>query len=184
MTIAAVSPRRVNHPKAQSSEELLRQNGLLRAPVDLDALAKRLGIDVTLDALDDDISGFLIVKNAKAGICINALHHPNRQRFTFAHELAHFVIHHSTKEEQDDFYIDKSLLYLRGKQRGRSESPMEREADQYAASLLMPESLIRSWIQENNFNPSEEIDLYRLTMAFRVSEQAMQIRLSDLRIIK
>lgn len=167
---------------AVAAEHLLEELDMLSAPVDLTAITRKLGVPVSFDVLDDEISGFFVVRDGRPGICVNARHHPNRQRFTLAHEIAHYRLHH-TKKAKDNLYLDKSLVYLRGHARSGKQDAKERDADQFAAALLMPSRLVTDYIERHSLDPSEEIDLYRLTMAFRVSEQAMTIRLNELGIL-
>ena len=39
------------------------------------------------------MSAVLVQKAKTATIGVNALHHPNRQRFSVAHELGHYLMH-------------------------------------------------------------------------------------------
>jgi uncharacterized protein DUF955 len=58
------------------------------------------------------------------------------QRFTAAHEIGHWLMHQSTVSFRD--------LPLQGAERTNPKrSPVEREADLFAAELLMPETTIR-----------------------------------------
>ncbi len=65
------------------------------APVNLIGIASDLGTSVTYVAMTDDIAGLIKRDSStpsKFAIEINSLHHGNRQRFTLAHEIAHFVM--------------------------------------------------------------------------------------------
>ena len=64
-------------------------------PVDVDSVAQSYGIEIRKDDVSDKLSGFL-VRSTKGGnpiIGVNCKHHPNRQRFTIAHELGHYLLH-------------------------------------------------------------------------------------------
>lgn len=77
-------------------------------PLDIVALLEKLGIDVRYEPLENGISGMLIknVTTNKWIIYVNSLHHPHRQRFTLAHELAHYCRHTPIVEE----FVDKIFL--------------------------------------------------------------------------
>lgn len=95
-------------------------------------------------------------------IGINKLHPKVRQLFTMAHELFH--------------YLDsKDITH-----NPRFSTPMDRaltecKAKRFAASLLMPEPAIRSLIALG-------LEREKLLQAFFVSQEALDIRLRELRI--
>lgn len=63
-------------------------------PLDPVFLANKLGLAVQFELMDENISGVLEKQNdGKFHIKVNSRHHPNRQRFTIAHEIGHFILH-------------------------------------------------------------------------------------------
>jgi Zn-dependent peptidase ImmA (M78 family) len=121
----------------QNVVQLLRQNRIREAPVDVEAIASSLGIEVRRAPAEDDMSGFLLRNpDGTAVIGVNALHHPNRQRFTIGHEIGHFVLH-----RYDEVHVDKVerfVLRLRSGISSTGEDQEEIEANRFAAELLMP----------------------------------------------
>lgn len=116
--------------------------------------------------LSDDISGkvhydFDIKKYI---ITVNQNHHENRQRFTIAHEMGHYALNHGTKED---------VLYRDG-----SNDSDEIEANTFAAEILMPTTVIRHLIFEQDI-----ITVRELAHKLWVSEQAMLYRLKNLGLI-
>jgi hypothetical protein len=100
------------------------------------------------------------------GIAYNGKTRPERQRFTIAHELGHFILH---RGRQQSFNCDKQSVHT-GIATLRD---IEREADDFASNLLMPGDLLRDWIS------NQRIDLHVLSaMAkrFQVSFEALCIR--------
>lgn len=157
--------------------ELLKQNNLFRQPIDVDAVAAAQQISVSCQALDNGFSAFLLIKDGKATAFVNGDHHPNRRRFSLAHEIGHFILHHKSNKS-DHLFLDKSLsLYTR---KDHHSDKKEREANEFAASLLMPKELLEKYIAKNELNIEDEFDISRLALAFGVSEQALQIRLNNL----
>ena len=138
------------------------------APISVVAIANNLGIKVyrTRD-FNDRISG-LIQKDehygGKSGYAIytNASHPITRRRFTIAHEIGHFVLHH---ELIGDGITDDGLY------RSRLKGGLESAANRFAANLLMPKELVWKFI-EQGVDTVEE-----LAKKFKVSESAMSIRL-------
>lgn len=92
----------------QRAGEVLRGFGLMRIPIDAEAVAKALGAQVVFDDLEDDVSGFLLREKGAATIAVNRRHHPNRQRFTLAHECGHLFLH---AKEGDRLWLDKTLFF-------------------------------------------------------------------------
>jgi len=85
-----------------------------------------------------------------------------RRRFTIAHEIGHFVLHPERSRPE------------RGGGVNAAWQSQEREADQFAAELLMPESLVRQAVVEQG------ADAFRLADRFDVSLAAMRVRLRRL----
>jgi hypothetical protein len=140
-----------------------------QAPVDVVAIAKDLGINVwAMDSLPPSISGKIFRDPLNGGpsafsIGVNASHSFVRQRFTVAHEIAHFVLHRAKLESGD--LVDDALY------RGGLSSKEETEANRLAADILMPLALIRSLMQAGIKDPQS------LANKLQVSLPAMKIRL-------
>jgi len=159
------------------TSELLRKHDLMRAPVDVEAVAARLGAQVVFDDLEDDVSGFLLREKGVATIAINRQHHPNRQRFTLAHECGHLFLH---AKEGDRLWLDKTLFFRAESNGGDQFS--EIQANQFAAGLLMPEELLKESLGETG--PVSDVDVVRLALQFQVSERAMTVRLISLGLLQ
>lgn len=163
---------------AQASD-LLRKLDLYVFPVDVEAVASRLGATVVYDDLDDDVSGLLLREKNVTTIAINKTHHSNRQRFTLAHECGHLFLHAG---KGDGLWVDKahSAVYFRDSRSSSGDKLAEIQANQFAAGLLMPEELLREQVK----NEVSDLDIYSLAMRFRVSEQAMTLRLVALDMLE
>ena len=84
--------------KSANPEKLLKfaeLQGLNCVPLDISGVADKLGIHIEYVPLEDDLSGILKKNedNDTWTISVNEDHHRNRQRYTIAHELAHFCLH-------------------------------------------------------------------------------------------
>jgi len=157
---------------------LLRKLDLFTVPVDVQAVATQLGAKVVFEDLDDDVSGFLLREKGISTIAVNNQHHPNRQRFTLAHECGHLFMH---ADKGDRLWLDKTLFFRDGSS-STGEQFAEIEANQFAAGLLMPEELIVAAL--GGERRISEIDIARLTMRFEVSERAMTVRLISLGLVQ
>jgi Zn-dependent peptidase ImmA (M78 family) len=99
-------------------------------------------------------------------ITINSLHHPKRQRFTFAHELAHFFLH---RNQQFDF---SDTVFFRA---DNVKSRIEFEANNFAGALLMPKDEFIDYVK-NTSNNIEDI-----SNKFNTSAMAVKVRADVLR---
>lgn len=179
----------IDIPKEAS--DLLVQYGLFSAPVDLEKLSAHLGATIHTEPLEDEVSGMLVVTEGTKHIVVNKNHHQNRQRFTIAHEIGHLCLHH---KNGDQLFVDTKLaVYHRigaassnaySAPNSTTTCDEERQANNFAASLLMPEALLRTYIDSRQLDISDEFDVSLLANAFCVSEQAMSIRLNNIKLIK
>lgn len=140
----------------------------VEAPVKLGAIASDLGVKVVVSDLPLAVSGMLVLDKEDRQswtIKVNRHEHRNRQRFTIAHEIAHFVLHRDVigNELVDDTFYRSGLSERR-----------EFEANALAAEILMPWHLIRQLMEGG------ERDVDRLAEALQVSPAAMNIRLGVL----
>lgn len=139
-------------------------------PVRLGAIARELGIEVFKSPLKPNISGLIEPSNtAPSGfrIKINRHESPERQRFTLAHEIGHFILH---RYDIGGGIID-NVLY-----RSNLSSRKEMEANRFAANLIMPMENLRAEIGQIGNQITDEA-IVALAKKFRVSQQAMSIRL-------
>jgi Zn-dependent peptidase ImmA (M78 family) len=170
--------------KGVTAEQLLQEHNLFTQPVNVDELAEKMGINVNYQPLDDGFSAFLLIKDGNATAFVNDEHHPNRQRFSLAHEIGHYVLHHKVGTK-NDIFLDKNLSFYTRKDQTSSDQVnqrIEREANAFAAALLMPEKLIKKYIAKHDLDVTDEFDISRIAIAFGVSEQALQIRLNVLKL--
>ncbi|HCR55632.1 TPA: ImmA/IrrE family metallo-endopeptidase, partial [Candidatus Saccharibacteria bacterium] len=117
-------------------QRLLNEQHIYSAPVDVTRIAIALDVEVQETPADDDLSGFLYRDRArrKAIIGVNSEHHPNRRNFTIAHELGHYVLH-----DFDDLHVDREFkVWLRSDASSRGTNIEEKEANLFAAEVLMP----------------------------------------------
>jgi hypothetical protein len=140
------------------------------APVKLSALAKALGVSLKAATLPAGISGEIRPDPDSPGnvvIRVNRHDSDKRQRFTVAHEIAHFLLH----RDQIGNGIKDDVLY-----RSSLSDRREAEANRLAADLLMPEHLIANWLERARLLRVENVEIY-LAEQFEVSEASMKIRL-------
>ena len=161
----------------RKAEQLLREAGIVAPPVPVEQLAERMGALVRYAPFDGQMSGLLhrSEDGNRAVIGVNSRHPTVRQRFSIAHELGHLALH------EPAFQIDQhAFVSFRNSKSSSASDPYEIEANQFAASLLMPAALLRACVEQLGENPDVEESIKQLAQRFDVSTQAMTIRLTSL----
>ena len=170
--------RNSNRTKIElQTREILLQHGLYSLPIDPVRLANRMGISVNNAKFTDDSRAALIAKRGQTTrVFVEQSDPPYRKRFSIAHEIGHHFLHLLSDGEIVDSHSDMfrekeptvghtSELRLR-----------EIEANWFAASLLMPEELVKIEWEKNPSVP-------QLAKTFNVSREAMGYRLDDLDLV-
>ena len=153
----------------RQAEHLLRDEGLLRLPVDLESLAKTRDIVIQpMNSPDTGVSGMLVRHGNTFGILYaTTITNEGFQRFSIAHELGHFFVDGHLDHIPFDEGMHKSHADF------VSNDPYEREADYFAAGLLMPETLVCGIIREQ---PDELCAIEAIQHEARASLTASAIR--------
>lgn len=166
-------------------KEILSQASIQSAPVPVEKIVQQRGIDVRLNNdPQSDISGFLFLGSERPLIGVNASQTRVRQRFTIAHEFGHYLLHGFTHRE---VHVDHGFrVMLRDGRSSEGTDEAEREANLFAAEILMPEDMLRAELQGTSHldidDAEAEVDklLERLANKYVVSKQAMMFRLANL----
>jgi len=137
-------------------------------------------LPVPVESIAEDLFGLLVEERRDLGlsgallpgqrrIVINADEAPSRRRFTLGHELGHWVCHVASG--------DAMPLYCRAEDvSGVSDKALEREANSFAADLLMPDAIVRKlW--------ADTWDIGLCARRLAVSPSAMQWRLFELGLV-
>ena len=135
-------------------------------PVDPEYIANRMGVAVASDP-NLDGSGHYEPAGSKTGgplITFNPNESIVRQRFTIAHELGHHVLRHGAQDRDtpESFKMPNN-------------SQIEKDANTFAAQLLMPKDFLKSVIEIRLVR-----DIETLAAMFKVSKPAMGYRLRNL----
>jgi len=186
--------------KKMAMEWAIEQHAQAQVGMLADAIVLRLGLSAAIDPLriardeqpilrvggrnfrnrfdgkltyDRSKNCFLLMYNTKYDVGYARGHHHPRTRFSISHELAHYFIEHHHAYLRHDGKPHPSLNEF------RSIAKIEREADAFAASLLLPTHLVRPEVNKG------ELSLGRLDCisdAFQtslVSTAIRCVRLSD-----
>jgi Zn-dependent peptidase ImmA (M78 family) len=158
---------------------LLTEGNTRRPPVPIERIARSRGVLIRKQAVDENVSGFLYRNNAtgKAVIGANRQQHPNRQRFTIAHELGHLLLHSG-----DAVHVDTSFAVKHRDERSSKGMDIEEmEANLFAAELLIPVQFLQEDLEKlGALDLLHDAKVAKLARAYQVSNQAMAVRLSHM----
>lgn len=174
----------IKYARTQAEKLIERLNiDVNSLPVDVKKIAKSLNLIVTFANLGDNVSGLLISDGINAQVVVHEGDGAKRQRFTIAHEIGHYFLQHQF-EEGEHVHVDRGhYISQRGPKSSDGTDLKEIEANQFAASLLMPTKLIREKLREFGDGPLLDYHVTSLAETFEVSEQAMTIRLTTLGLL-
>ena len=154
-------------------KNILDANWDWHLPVNIEDIAGKLKIKVDyISPFDNDYRGLSglaeINEQGERVIYCNSIESENRRRFTLAHELGHHVLRHVTPQNRR--FRDDSNTF-------NSNTPVweEREANNFAAQLLMPLDAIKTMLFVKGVT-----NIKKLAEIFQVSEAAMYYRLKNL----
>lgn len=135
-------------------------------PIAVGAIAKDFGIKILKSTMPGSISGEIREADGVVTIKVNRHDVKERQRFTIAHEIAHFLLHRDRLANG----ITDDVLY-----RSRLSDELEREANRLAADIIMPAHLIKKALDENGMLKPEDRQK-KVSELAQVSLAALKIR--------
>ena len=146
---------------------MLRAAGATGAPISLRDVVSHLNLSLVERRREPFGSeAALVARGDGHAIELRGSPGARRLRFTIAHEVGHFLLHPGRVTSE------------RGGVTNQATARLEREADQFAAELLMPEHLVRQAVLDDG------ADARRLADRFDVSAQAMSLRLRHLGLVE
>jgi hypothetical protein len=123
------------------------------------------------------LSGLLIPATRRLWVnAVEARRSGGRRRFTIAHELGHWCLH-STGAGAHTRFCRSDEVGVLTEAEAQAARQIEREANRFAAALLMPAELVRAEA------PRHHLNVKVLADRFGVSVPAMQVRLESLRLL-
>jgi hypothetical protein len=173
---------------------LLRRGGLAEAPP---------------DAGDEPLAGFIHAGRRFGAIFVEQGDLVVRRRFSLAHELGHFLLHFqpllAAPESDGDLFVTEALNSVPDEAEATPDdiapsrvggsapaaiaaslpplAQMEREANLFAAQLLMPAAVVRELAARHGDGLGEKDLIWRLSTEMLVSQAAMRWRLSELGLL-
>lgn len=147
----------------READRLLEAAGITREPVPLRDVVSALNLSlVEADRAPFSCEATLVPLGDGHAVSLRGGGNEARRRFSIAHEIGHFMLHPGRARHERGGPVSEAMRV------------QEREADAFAAELLMPEHLVRRAALEDG------ADARRLADRFEVSVAAMSLRLRRL----
>jgi Zn-dependent peptidase ImmA (M78 family) len=148
------------------------------------------------ELLEDNspLAGFLFANASSGSILVNAEDSLPRRRFTAAHELGHYLLHflprlQAARDVETYLIQDDNGETVREEDKPASDKAlslpeMERQANRFAAELLMPEAVCRTATElyAARFQTTPRFLEHQLAGDLLVSREAMRWRLRSLHL--
>lgn len=168
-TLNETQTKEIDKEATQLLESVFGGIDNLKLPVNLNAVLDYCSLVLKEgDFSDKDIAAAL--DRSSKTIFVSAADKIERKSFSIAHEIGHFKLHKDI--ETDLFYRSQAAHLL-----GPEENQIETAANWFAASLLMPEKLVKEfWTIVK--------DVEKMSKIFGVSQSAMRYRLKYLKLTK
>lgn len=151
---------------------------LVKPPVNLLSLMKKMDIRFEENAYGEELSGAAIFDGNSMIVTVNASEPKRRKRFTIAHEIGHLILH-----ADQGLNVDiKPIRLNRDQSSSTGDMWREVEANYFAASLLMPEEDVQKQYRDLSERDEDEV-LSILAKRYDVSIQAISVRLNTLGLV-
>jgi Zn-dependent peptidase ImmA (M78 family) len=169
------------HIRALAEEYATKYNPSDLSPFPFEnVLVDHADLKIYYTALDDSkVSGVILWKDGEYSILINNTKPATRQHFTLGHELGHYFLHQDILKDErgivdgDDALDGPKILYRSDDDK---TTRLEVEANNFAASLIMPANLVRkAW--------EATLSIEECARIFQVSPIAMTVRLTKLGLV-
>jgi Zn-dependent peptidase ImmA (M78 family) len=148
----------------EMARKYLKKHRITAPPVPVEAIIAAEGIHLQTMAYPDGTAGESWREHGVGFIAVSTYLRANRRRFTLAHEFGHLVLRHHENRFRDISYVDQPMRDPE-EDVWEPSDPLEVEANQFAAELLMPLSLFK---KEWQANPDAKL----LAARYQVSQEA------------
>jgi Zn-dependent peptidase ImmA (M78 family) len=160
-----------NYTQSEQTASALLEKYKIDSPfVDVFMIAKREGIEIKFVSFSgeyDRVAGFFDPETMT--IFVNKNEPTNRQTFTVAHELGHYLLQHTP---------DQYGVLMRWPLPNQEKTCIEKEADVFAANLLVPRHMLVKAMKQYSLT-EDHADI--LAKMFGVSREMMTYRLKWLK---
>lgn len=159
-----INESRIKFAKIEA-KKIINKLGVKNPPVILrvvvDLLRQTSDLEVCKWQFGENVDGIQISEGDSFIIGYNQEKHVHRQRFTVAHEIGHLVLGHTQNNYNFDLDCNK---------------PEEREANVFAAELLIPAEMLKKDISDN-------IDVEKLSTRYFISKECLWWKINEEKLL-
>lgn len=183
--------RKGKYSKTGAVARILQECGINSFPINVWEIARKLNFEV-FDATfkESNVSGMMIDAltippmlekfGCKRAIVLNRNERKSMQSFTVAHELGHFVFHCDEETNYFDARHTKNKEKLTDEEKIQKQK--EDQIDEFAAMLLMPETMFVEFINNSPNRQNRELLKKEMAKVCMVEEDAVDKRFDELKI--
>jgi Zn-dependent peptidase ImmA (M78 family) len=155
------------------AQKIIDETKISSPPVDVHKILAHIGINLLPYPFPETISAILLKESNMLVVGVNNTHHPNRQRFSIAHEIGHYLLGH-----YKDIFVDMAAISEGQFDASDTEhnKVQEQEANHFAGELLMPTSMLR-----NDFIKLRNVEA--IAKLYKVSKDALWIKLLKVKLV-
>lgn len=148
-------------------------------PIKIIELARKRDLSVMPHPLAE-VASVLFIQDGIGNIGFNPSLSRFKQRFAIAHCIGHYVLHRHI----NDLFVDKGFRISLEQQAGTPVNHnYERQANEFAVALLLPENILRKEVESLNLDFGEDDGVKILSKKFEVSMCAVYYRLYTLKLL-
>lgn len=164
------------------AEDLISSLKIKKFPIPIVSIMNDLGFCVYSIAMPaDNISGFIMINpdimhtiGSDKLVAVSEDDIVGRQRFTMAHELAHYLF--DFNEQEDTYFFDTYNI-------DKSNEDNEKIPSKFAAEFLMPKAMFEKRFEELKLQSFSKYEtMFKLVEDFQVSSKAVEKRLEELKL--
>jgi Zn-dependent peptidase ImmA (M78 family) len=160
-----------SNPK-KLAEAIVKQLPSDTCAIPVREIARAIDIVEIREEVLDGLEGGLVVESGKSigKILVHSQRSEKRKRFTIAHEIGHYVNPSHTTNSLEGFRCTSADLRIDDSAGQSHHTKMELQANEFAAELLMPESLLKKFFRTR---PGLDLDhIIQMSDWFNVSKEA------------
>jgi hypothetical protein len=134
------------------AQTFLSENGFSEiTEIPMDLIVSGLGA-ILIEGPLENADGLILIGKKISIIKVNSnIHFETRKRFTIAHEIGHLLMHKDIDPHLENL---NTLTWFNDTENQLKKGRQEYEANDFAAELLMPESLFISEALKHQFSPN------------------------------
>jgi transcriptional regulator with XRE-family HTH domain len=166
----------------EAAKKLLESANRREIPVEVESIARELGLPIENVEGVGSVAGALLTRHGRTLIVVNPSMNAARRRFVIAHEIGHFLMHMPAADTSGSAG-SSIVLHFWDETNARAIDLQDRQANRFAAELLVPKDALFRDIPGGSIDISDEGSVASLAAAYGVDAGSMLLRLASLSML-